>query len=80
MKIKRNLIIKKNYALVPLTNGKFAIINLEDVKKVNKHNWYYSGGKYSDYAWTVINNKKIYKIRHFLSSHIAFLLPVTEVL
>ena len=36
---KRELIIKSDYALVPLTQGKFAIIDLEDVDKIKNYTW-----------------------------------------
>ena len=37
----REIIIKSNYALVPLTQGKFAIIDLDDIDKVKDYNWFY---------------------------------------
>jgi len=40
----RPLIIKADHALVPLTKGEFAVIDLEDVELVNKWNWYCDTG------------------------------------
>jgi len=36
----RPLIIKEDHALVPLTKGKFATIDLEDVEQIGKYNWH----------------------------------------
>lgn len=36
----RRIIIKNDYALVPLTKGEFAKIDIEDIEKINEHDWH----------------------------------------
>lgn len=66
---KREIIIKKDYALVPLTQGKFSIIDIEDIDIVNDYTWYYLKRKHNQgYAITFcnINGKKIIIYQHRL--------------
>lgn len=57
----KKIILKKNYARVPLTQGKFAKIDLRDVEQVCKHNWFYA----IDHARAIINNKSI-RLHNFI--------------
>lgn len=58
--VKRKPIIKENYALIPLTRNKFAVIDLEDVEKVEKYNWQAKERKRGWYAerYQNINHRK----------------------
>lgn len=64
----RELIIKSEHAIVPLTQGQFATIDLCDVDKVEKHNWYAQW--YEDpqkyYAMSRINNNKPVGLHRFI--------------
>ena len=42
---RRKIIIKSEYALVPLTQNKFAIIDLEDIERIEKYDWHTAGNK-----------------------------------
>jgi len=63
----RKLIIKEDHALVPLTQNQYAMIDLEDVERVGKFNWYVAKHPYTYYAVRTvccgrdINNKYIKK-------------------
>ena len=46
----RKIIIKSDHVLVPLTQGKFAFIDLDDVDKVKNYNWQVREGKTTYYA------------------------------
>ena len=68
MKKVREIIINGDRALVPLTQGKFAIIDTEDVPKVEKWNWYANKQRKNYYAVHSINKYandtiKVSKIR-----------------
>jgi len=52
---QKKIILKKNHALVPLSKGKFAKIDREDVKLVGAHSWSYA----LDHARTIINGKNV---------------------
>jgi len=39
----RPLIIKQDHALVPLTQGKLAVIDLNDVELISQSNWHFEG-------------------------------------
>ena len=64
----RELIIKNDHALVPLTQDQFAIIDFEDIEKVNKYNWFamWSEKPQTYYARGIINNKAILLHRFIL--------------
>lgn len=53
------IIVKKNYGLVPLTQDKFAIIDIEDIEKVKDYYWIFYKDRNTYYAKTTINNKRI---------------------
>ena len=57
----RELIIKNDYAIVPLTQGQFAKIDLEDIIRVNQYNWWavWYENIQTYYARGIINNKNI---------------------
>jgi len=55
----RQLIIKNDYAIVPLTQGQFATIDLCDVERVSNYNWYAHWNKKALYAKTKIYGNKI---------------------
>ncbi len=55
------IVLKENYALVPLTKGKFAMIDREDVKAVQAYNWFYA----MDHARSVIKGKNV-RLHNFL--------------
>jgi len=59
-KIKK-IILRKHFARVPLTQGKFAKIDLQDVERVRKHSWFYA----IDHARAIINNKSI-RLHNFI--------------
>ena len=69
-KIKlRKLVIKDDHALVPLTQSQFAIIDLEDIDKINKYNWcavWYRDSQ-TFYAMGWINGKNILMHRFILN-------------
>jgi len=48
----KELIIKEDCILVPLTQNKFAIIDLNDIDKVKNHYWRTHKGPYTYYAMT----------------------------
>jgi len=43
----RTIILKEDCALVPLTQGEHATIDLEDVSLIGQHNWCFSDGRYA---------------------------------
>lgn len=61
----RELIIKKDHALVPLTQGKFAIIDLDDIDKIEDYNWYcFKQNKYKNNYYARANIDKKYIFMH----------------
>jgi len=56
----KKIIIEKDYALVPLSQGKFAKIDLDDVDKVKDYNWIALKDKYTFYAKRTEGRKHIY--------------------
>jgi len=60
MNKKRELIIKQDHALIPLTQGKFAIIDLDDVDKVKNYNWHAQKIRNTYYAVRIENKKHVY--------------------
>jgi len=67
---KRDIIIKSNYALIPLTQNKLTIIDLEDVERVSRYNWHIQKCKKQVYAATIdydINSKtKLILLHRFI--------------
>jgi hypothetical protein len=57
MKI-RQPIVKDNYALIPLTQNKFAIIDTDDVVRISKYNWYALKDRNTYYACRHIAKSK----------------------
>jgi hypothetical protein len=66
----RELIIKKNHALIPLSQGKFTIIDIEDVDKVKKYEWTFFKSKHHKYGYVIskkkINNKKKWLLHRYI--------------
>jgi len=65
----RELIIKDDHALVPLTQNKFAIIDLEDVERVKKYNWKYvkkHGLEYANRTNRDKNGQKTIALHRFI--------------
>jgi len=52
-------IIPKDAKIIPLTRGKYAIVDEEDYERVMQHIWYVSGRLENSYASTNINDKII---------------------
>ena len=70
--ITKKIILKKNHALIPLTQGKFAKIDKEDIRSVEVHSWFYA----VDHARSIIKGKSV-RLHRFLMgkrkrSHINF--------
>lgn len=57
MRMGKKILLKKNHALVPLTQGKFAKIDRQDIKAVGAHSWFYA----MDHSRTII--KEMYHVR-----------------
>lgn len=57
----KKIILKKSYALVPLTQGKFAVIDRQDIKSVGAHSWYYA----MDHARAIIRGKSV-RLHNFI--------------
>jgi len=61
MKKPKKIILRKHFARVTLSQGKFAKIDLHDVAQVRKHSWFYA----RDHARAIINNKTI-RLHNFI--------------
>jgi hypothetical protein len=60
-KKRKKIILKKHFARVPLTQGKFAKIDLREVDRVSKHSWFYA----IDHARAIIKNKSV-RLHNFI--------------
>ena len=57
----KKIILRKNHALIPLTQGKFAKIDREDIKLIKNHSWFYA----IDHARAIIKGKSV-RLHNFL--------------
>jgi predicted GIY-YIG superfamily endonuclease len=63
MKVKREIIVDGDVAHIPLTQGKVAIIDAEDIGHVSQHSWFVDS---NGYARARVNGKQVYLHRWLL--------------
>lgn len=61
MKKLKKIILRKNFARVLLSQGKFAKIDLRDFGRVSKHSWFYA----IDHARAIINGRTV-RLHNFI--------------